>query len=371
MSKLFPIFLIAMALASVSHHRSPYDPNLCTYRRREVLAFFCMSLILVLFVGLRIHYNDTDTYRSAYENITFQGSFLNNISFAIGDNPGFVITRKFFRLIGISTQTFLLIFAAVTDGIYLWFIRKYTCNIWLSVFLFITTGSYTFTMAAIKQCVAIAFCLVGVDRAIQHRWIRFLLWIALATVFHPYSLMFLLVPLLFFVPWSRKTYLLLVIFTAAGFLLQPLMNTVIDVTTMLGEEYNAATFSGEGVNPFRLAVVSVPIALSFITKKVIWMEHNRINNLLLNLTMLNATIMFVALFGTANYFARLANYFLIFQSLSLPWLFTHFETRSRNFITVCAVICYFLFFYYSNAIDQPFDHAYYGISLWQYLTTLF
>jgi hypothetical protein len=140
---------------------------------------------------------------------------------------------------------------------------------------------------------------------------------------------------------------------------------------MLGENYDATSFTGEGVNPFRLAAISVPILVSFLTRKQITREGNREQNLMVNLAMLNGEIMFLALFGTANYFARLANYFLPFQALAIPWLLTHFDRRSKQLVTICAVGCYALFFVYSNAIHESFDQHFYSTTLWEYLMSLF
>lgn len=371
MSVLFPLILASIVLALLSHGHSEYDPIHVIYLRKDKFFFCALAVVMILFAGLRTQYNDTFTYTYGYEHISLEYGIFNGIDWKLGKNPGFAVLNRILLYAGLSSQSFLLFYAAITIGIYLWFIRKYTNSIWISVFLFLALGSYIFTMAAIKQCVAVAFCLVGVDRAINKKWLPFVLWVLLGALFHPYAIMYLIVPFLFFRPWSAKTYLLLVIFIAAGFLLQPLMNSVIDVTTMLGEEYDAATFSGEGVNPLRLAVSIVPIFLSFITKRVILCENNRTQNLILNLTMLNGAIMFVALFGTANYFARLANYFLIFQTISIPWLFSQFEKRSQHLITAIAIVCYFAFFYYANGINQPFDHYYSSISLLQYLQSLF
>lgn len=39
--------------------------------------------------GLRVRYNDTATYISAYENLDISGNILSNISWNIGDNPAF------------------------------------------------------------------------------------------------------------------------------------------------------------------------------------------------------------------------------------------------------------------------------------------
>ena len=66
--------------------------------------------------------------------------------------------------------------------------------------------------------------------------------------------------------------------------------------------------------------------------------------------MVNAMIMFVGLFGTANYFARLANYFLIYQTLSLPLIFNYFTKQSKRLLIIVSVLCYFVFFYYENTI---------------------
>ncbi len=371
MSQLLPITIASIVLAALSHSFSVKDLATGGYVKKERIFWLILAFCMVCFAGLRIHYNDTDTYVASYNAISASWSTIFDMDWILGNYPAFAFTNRMLSVLGFSAQSFLLFYAAITVGIYLWFIRKYSNNLWLSVFLFIMLGVYTFTMAAIKQCVAVAFCLVGVDRAINRKWGPFVFWVVLGTLFHTYALMYLLVPLMFFRPWSRKTYLLLTIAVSVGFFLQPMIDNIVDVTTLLGRDYDAASFSGEGVNPLRFAVVSIPIVLSFVTRRIIVQENNRTQNLILNMSMLNGAIMFVALFGTANYFARLANYFLIFQTLSIPWLFTHFEKNSKQLITVVAVICYFAFFYYANAINQPFDNYYSGISLLQYLQSLF
>ena len=144
-----------------------------------------------------------------------------------------------------------------------------------------------------------------------------------------------------------------------------------DVTDLLGEHFDAESFTGEGVNPFRVAVVSVPILISFLTQTEIARKKDRAQNLMVNLAMLNAEIMFVGLFGTANYFARLAYYFLPFQALAMPWLLSHFETRNRRFITFGAIGGYSAYYVFSNAILDNFDYHYASVTLWSYLKSLF
>ena len=80
--------------------------------------------------------------------------------------------------------------------------------------------------------------------------------------------------------------------------------------------------------------------------------------------------MFVALFGTANYFARLANYFVPFQALAIPWLLKLFDQRGRRSMMFLAVLGYSVYFIYSQAVHESFDSCYYGITLWDYLSGL-
>ena len=370
MSKLLPVFIFSLIMAYISDKRAHIDFNKFgdkIYRHKEKIFFFLMAVVAIVFVGLRTSYNDTETYRYSYELMpTGMGNIL-NLDLSLGSNPGFNILNTILKTIGFSMQDFLMIYAVVTVGINFWFVRKYSDNIWLSVFLFFTMGCYTFTMAAIKQCVAVAFCLVGIDRLLREKKISFVFWILLASTFHPYSLMYLIAPFLMFKPWTNKTYILLAVFGLIGLGIQPLLGTVVDITTMLGEEYDAATFTGEGINIFRLAVVWVPVIVSFFVRKYLREANTKKDNLILNLTILNAEIMFIGLFGTANYFGRLANYFLIFQALCLPHLFNGFTAGSKKLITFLCVCCFLLYFYYANVINQYFDNGFYSISFLSYI----
>lgn len=375
MTELIPVVVASMILAVLSHWKSTYSYSLEGYVVKDRIFYTIMTVVMILFVGLRTRYNDTKTYLYGYEMMDITGSILDGVEdWSIGANPGFILVCSFLRHYNVSSQSFLMIFAAVTIGIYMWFLRKYTSNIWITVFLFVVMGCYTFTLAAIKQCVAVAFCLLAVDRALKKQYAHFALWVVIAIFFHPYAAMYLIVPFLMFRPWSGKTYFFLIVFGLAGVLLEYLLESIIDITSMFGEGYNVEEFSGEGVNPFRLAVCAVPLILSFMARKHIAQQdatQSEENYLFTNLSMLNTEIMFVALFGTANYFARLANYFLVFQALSIPWLFRFFEKKSRSLLVSAAVVCYLLYFVYENAINKSFNADYDSITVIEYLLTLF
>jgi len=367
MSELIPITVAAIVLALLSHNASEYDRLHCRYGKQDRLWFGIMTMAMILFAGLRTQYNDTINYEWIYENMDYTAA----INWTLGENPLFVLTNQILHRLDFSTQSFLLFYSAVTVWLNLWFLRKYSSNFPLAVFLFFAIGMFTFTMAAIKQCLAMAICLVAIDRFLQGKRLSFFLWVLVAAGFHPYALMYLIVPLLMFRPWSLMTLVMLAVFAAVGVIMERLIGTILDVTDLLGENYNAESFTGEGVNPFRVAVVAVPILVSFFTRPEIARKQDRVQYLMLNLAMLNAEIMFVGLFGTANYFARLANYFLLFQALAMPWLLSHFEPRSRQLMTLSAVGGYGAYYLFSNAILDDFDYHYASVTVWEYLRSLF
>ena len=371
MWELIPISVAGVVLAMLSHYSSEYDPLHSRYRRKDSFFYAILVVVMVLFVGLRTQYNDTDNYEYIYNGMDPTVGLFEGLSWEMGENPLFFLTNRILLKLGFSSQSFLMFYAVVTVGINLWFMHKYSCNFPFSVFLFLATGMFTFTMAAIKQCVAMAICLVAIDRALQKKCVSFALWVLLAAHFHPYALMYLVVPFLMFRPWSGWTVMMLAIFAVAGALLDQLIGTIVDVTDLLGENYDAATFVGEGVNPFRVAVVSVPVLLALVSRKVTLQLPDKVQYLMVNLATLNAEIMFVGLFGTANYFARLANYFLVFQAMAIPWLLTHYEPRSKKLITWAALAGYGAFYVFSNAILDNFDYHYAAVTLWDYLASLF
>ena len=313
------------------------------------MSYFLCALILFTFAGLRTRGNDTFTYRNTYLNHIGTGmQAFKQVNWMLGANPGYNITAIALKTIGFSVQDYLMAYAAVTVSIYLWFIRKYSKNLSLSLYLFITIGCYLFAFAAIKQSLATAIGLIGIDRYINRKKFGFFIWIAIAATFHPYVLMFLITPFLNFRVWSKWSYILICATIVAGIALRGLLGAIVYITDEIGETYDVESFTGAGVNIIRVIVCMVPVCLSFLKRKQFLSQTGEdkkqkivLDNLFLNLTFMNASIMFVGLFGTANYFARLANYFLIFQTISYPIVLSKFPKQNRKTISFFLVFLYF------------------------------
>ena len=377
MWKLIPIVVFALFMAFLSDNNSAYeiDEYGCKeYIYKEKFFYFIMACSMAIFVGLRTSGNDTSTYRALYERINVGTVGLQTIEWTnLSSAPGLDLLQVIIKTMGATTQDYLMITGFFVTYTYLWFIKKYTSEIWLSVYYFITMGVYTFSMAAIKQTMAVAFLMFATDNAIRGKWARFVFWLIIAELFHPYAFIYAVVPFLTFAPWSKRSYWLLAGTAVVALFLSRLMGSIDNVTTALGyTNYSVNEFTGAGVNIFRVLVVWVTVILSFMGRNELRESTDRIQNIMVNLTMMNAVIMFIGLFGTANYFARLANYFLIFQVIALPWLFRFINFNSRKLVEGLSVIAYFIYFYYDHVLTNGrFDWGYNFITIFDYLMRRF
>lgn len=363
------IFFMAVALLFAWAIEKTYVRTLHSLatRNKDRLCCFLIFVILTIFVGLRTYYNDTAVYLSAYESSLVFPDFWDSFHAELGANPGFTITQACLKTSGVSSQGFLLFFAAVSVGCSIYFLKTYSTNFLLSLFLFFTTNAYTLTAAAVKQSAAIALSLVAITFALKRKWIPFAVLILFAATFHPYVLLYALVPILMFKPWTKGTYIMLAIFAIAGFTLQSLLGSIVDITSMIGDSYSEESFIGEGINIFRVLVANVPLFLTWMYRRSLFRGSSRAENLMVNLAMLNGAIMFVGMFGTAIYFSRMASYFTIAQCVALPWILSKLPQSRRRFYTAAMIVGYCGFFVYANIITLSFDAGFGRITLFEYL----
>ena len=375
MTEILPIFIVSCTLAWFSNVFSSYDDYHYRYIKKEKIFFTICVFLIIIFVGMRTQYNDTLNYLQSYTIVLPDDpSLFYRVNFSdIGDNPGFRLIQNVLKKNNFSEQSFILFFSVITYIPLAKFIDKYSHDRFFTIYLLFTLGYVTFTLAAIKQVLAISIGLIALDKYLEKKYIRSVLWILIAITIHPYVGLFILAPFLTYKPWTKKTGWLLGIFFVVGISLQFFLGGIINITSMMGEEYTVEMFSGEGVNPFRVIVSLVPLALSyFVRNNIREEEYNETTNIFINFSMLNGLIMFIALFGTANYFGRLSHYFLIFSIIMIPFLLKHVDERCRSLVIIVALVCYFGYFYYQNVYGGAgnFNLCYDKVSFFDYIKTL-
>lgn len=369
MEKLIPIMIFAI-LMSVCIQKN--DRHELRKKGKVVgsgnLFVFILIVGLGVFTGLRTWYNDTVTYIGVYNNLTPTiPELFANFDLSFTDAIGFTIINSILKTIGATSQDFIMFYGIANMAIYMLALRKISNSLPFSMFLFFCVGCFTFAQAGIKQSMAMAIGCWAFDYASERKWIKFTIATIIAALFHPYAIIYFIMPLMTFRPWTINGYFWIAVFICVGFGLKDILNTILNFTEALGASYTTESFSGEGVNIFRLLVCLVPTLLSFVFQNVLYKDAGKREYLMMNLAMVNGLIMFVALFGTANYFARLANFFLPMQIVAIPWIISRLNYSNRRILTYLCVTCYCLFFYYQSGYSQAFDNQFQQISLWEYL----
>lgn len=370
MTRLLIMMAVALFFAAFIDARDRTDIRLWN-ERKEIRTTLLLGVALALFCGIRVWGNDTVTYLQIYDQIPRLSALRVEDLPSVAEGIGFYFLTSLLKTLHFTPQDYLMFYAFITAIPYTLFVHRYSGSMKMGVFLMFATGMYTFSMAAIKQCVATGICLMALPLALERRWGRYFLMMLLAGSFHPYSVIYLLVPFMMFKPWTIRTLICVILSLIAGFYLDSLIGTVLDITALMGASYNDDSFTGAGINVFRVAVAFVPLLMASIYGRPLFRRSTEEEDLMFNLAMLNALIMFVGLFGTANYFARLANYFLPAQVITLPWLLNKTSPVDRAWLKPACIVGYMGYFYYEYGILHPFDLEYSQISLFDYLTDLF
>ncbi len=320
------------------------------YNAFATVLFVIILCTLVCFSGLRTTMNDTARYIFNFENrIPNKLGQILNIDWSIGSNPLFSIYQIILKsLISKSSHVFIFITSCLVTTSMLLFLKKYSLNFGYSVFLFLSFTVYAFTMAAIKQTLATAIAIWALPQFLNGKKFKAAIIILIAMLIHPYIVIFLVVFFASKTIWDKKTFFMILIAVAFSFFYETVLNSVLGLTSSIGDEYNMELFTTGGVNVLRIFVYIVTPILSFIYRESIQKNADDMSLVAINLSVVAALFMILASLGAANMFGRMANYFDLFQCLALPVIFKYgLQTRNdRILLGGISIVC-FTFFYYS------------------------
>lgn len=153
-------------------------------------AFWVPLISLSLFGSLR-----SDSVGSDSKNYT--RDFVNKINieyfeFRSDNEMGF----QFFHYIILAlTKNYFwlfLIFSLLISYCYLSFFKKYSKDYFLSVFIFITFGFYTFYFNGLRQGIAMAITVLAIPFLVEKKFLNFSIIIGLASLFHKSALILIL-----------------------------------------------------------------------------------------------------------------------------------------------------------------------------------
>ena len=368
MIKLLAIFAIAMVFAHSSAKRERRSLRNWDYNQKIIKdsGYIIVVIALVLFAGLRISYNDTDTYTREfiYSTPSISEFAADPISRNIFKNPASEWYKVLLRNFTYSKTAYLLPPAILTEYSYLRLFKKYSVSFDFSVFLFFTLGTYCFTLGALKQSMAMGVLCYAIEAADRKKWIKFGLLVFIAMLFHTYAICFIVLPFLRAKPWSAFTFLMAAGAVVVFMNLETVLGSIADFASDQGKRVNADEIMGFGVgsNIFRVAVYAVPVVISFVFRKKIFYKSQPIENICVHLSILSFTCMAFGIVMDPNFADRMATYFVVGTVISFPLIIKKaFDKNMAKTVTGAAYVCFFFYFVYKFYISSSFDVDYQSI----------
>lgn len=255
-------------------------------------AFWVPFFVLVLFASIRSYLVGTDTgaYTSDFRNQ------VNPENFIFRENVEIGYQLLSYLVLNLTYNYFWLFFISsiIVVGSYLNIFKKISKNYFLSIYIFITFGFYTFYFNGLRQGLAMAITICAVPYLIERKIFNFSLLIVAASFFHKSALimffMYLIVNLK-----VKLEYKLVSIFLGSFFL----SGLVIEYLASENERYTAYTNSSENAGGYLVLGFFLLFGIIFYflnnTKNI----FDRSEYILLQLYLIGLTFLIpVALLGT-------------------------------------------------------------------------
>jgi transmembrane protein EpsG len=338
------VFLVSLAARYFSVPAglapSPIKPN-------RFLALI-VALALALVSGLRVNIGDTFLYMHSYSigNFTWE-------SVKDSHDIGFNILQMLLKQLSDDPQILILTTGIVTNLLIVMVLYKYTRLFELSVYLYITTGTFTISMNGMRQFLAAAIVLTATKFLLEGKWKPYILIVVLASFIHQSS--FIMIPIYFIVrrkAWTRTTAILLglAVLIVVGFNeFSELLFTAIKDTQYGSYE----SFDEGGANVLRAIVWIIPIVIAYFGREKLRSIFPK-SDIIVNISLVGVVLMIIS---TQNWiFARMAIYFNLYQLILIAWLIKVFREKDQKFVYIAILVAFFLFYFYESVIALGLDY---------------
>lgn len=330
------------------------------YRHNIVFCTLAMAVLIVV-SGLRNGIGDTPIYVAGFESdapSTFGGAVQLLFDGKTKD-VGFYFYEGVLKTIKNDSQLFIFVTAFITISLIFLTYKKYTDLIELSIYLFITTGCYLVTMNGVRQYLASAILFFSFPLIYERKWQYYIPIVLICSTIHKSALIFL--PLYFVVnelAWGRVTKWILFIGIFL-FITYPITGPVIANLlgeTQYGEYKNALVSTGAGANMVRVAVMAVPVVLSYFGKEYV-KGKEKYYNIIVNFSVIN--LIFILLATKFWIYARFNMYFSLYMIILLTWIIRYmFDEKNTKIAYICCMGLYAIYYFYEMHISLGYGAGY-------------
>ncbi len=310
-----------------------------------------LTIPLIIIAAQRGYFADTSAYIMTFHNMPENISEISTYMQSVSKDELFYFTSLLIKIfITQNYEIYLGILAAFQMLVLAKIYRKYSTDLFLSIFLFVASTDYlSWMFNGLRQFTAVCIVLLGFYFILSKKYLYSIIIILFASFFHGSAL--LVIPFIFIVQgkaWNKKTLLFLfVVIFAVSFVDQftDILDTALSDTQYKNVVSDWTQGQDDGTNFLRVLVYSVPALISLYGKKKIDKANDPLINICTNMSIASAGIYIVSMFTSGIYIGRLPIYFSLFSYILLPWELKHlFNKDIQKILYFITLICYLMFY---------------------------
>jgi hypothetical protein len=328
---MIPYFFMLFATAGLA----AILENARMSRGLRVSGWLLIATALILFAGLRGEYVGADTI--AYINRFEYLKSLDQIWDVYGSAGAGIKLIYATALLTSSHHTyFLLLASTVAVALYLAGIFRNSDDVVLSLFVFIAFGFYVFHLNGMRQGLALGFYLLAIPHVIGGNFLRYAVWVGIASLFHTSALFTL--PLYFvfrlgFSAWNLS----FVVILSVSFVL--FIDQFLSIAGLVNERYAAygrRTETGAAM----LTLFHVVLTAFFVLCRVLIPVEARVRYDMYLMMILFGTAIFIVVTATGSYVEmnRMAVYFTVVMVFLWPILVRSIRDPQIRFLLIAGLI---------------------------------
>ena len=322
----------------------------------------------LFFIALRSGFIDTASYIGTFNNAPTDMQLFDSFVNKTDKSYFFYALMMLFKVyISDNAQWWIAAIAIFQTALVMRTFRRYSCDMGLTVFLFMASGIVCSWMCnGIRQFIAVAVIFACTQFLIDKKWYIYVPVVLLMMGLLPITSRFgwetppwylcgvhqsTLVMLLgcFFIQgkaFNKRVWILAAVFVAlvlTGGLDSALDTSVENTTYVKDMEYVDAD---TGTSWFRVIVESVPMIMAVIAHKQIKNEDTPdIINLAVNASVIPSVLYIASAFTSGIYVGRLPIFTEMYNFILIPWLIKHPFKKYRQILTIGLILGYTAYFF--------------------------
>ena len=334
-----------------------------SFFQKKCLIFFSFGLFLFIaaFRSEQIG-NDTAEYLRIFRSISYSGDISR---FAWRFESGYLYLNRILGLLTSQEQSIIVFTSLITMLGFARFIYKYSKVPWLSVYLFFTLGYFSMFMNTIRLNIAIVLILYSFDFIEKRNFLKFLLIVIFASLFHRTAIVFLVAYFITEYKFNRKIISSAVIVSLISFLIFPEMFSLLIRVFPTYSYYIGSVYLDGNIRIASVLNMLVGLSIMFFsyisqrnTNRGSLVNINRNskqgkNEILVDsdekmllLILIGVSVTFISF--RFNLLDRVGEYFLVFSCVVLPNSIRKMTDKRTRLLIYYLVIV--LFFIYSTTI---------------------